>query len=122
MCLAAFPGAHLVSDVWNGRTWAPVTSRMLTYPIGLTCSGARGCWLLGMTHRYRPLALRWQRDGWVPVSVPTRPRRGYLSALACGNRCWVVGGTGGARRNGVPYNVPADRAAGLNPSRLRFPR
>jgi len=106
MCLAAFPGASLVTDVWNGRTWAPVTSSMLTYPIGLTCSGGRACWLLGMTRKDRPLALRWQRDGWAPVTVPTRPHRGYLSALACASGCWAVGGQGGSRRNGVPYTNP----------------
>ena len=106
MCLAAFPGTDLVTDVWNGRTWAPVTSSKLTYPIGLTCSGGQGCWLLGMTHRYRPLALRWQQGGWASVTVPTLPHQGYLSALACGNSCWAVGGTGGTRRNGVPYTYP----------------
>jgi hypothetical protein len=106
MCLAAFPGTDLVTDVWNGRTWAPVTSSMLTYPIGLTCSGARGCWLLGMTHRYHPLALRWQGDGWISVTVPTPAHRGYLSALACGSSCWAVGGQGSTRRNGVPYTYP----------------
>ena len=106
MCLAAFPGTHLVTDVWNGRTWAPVASGMLTYPVGLTCSASQGCWLLGMTRRDRPLALRWQRDDWVPVTVPTRPHRGYLSALACASSCWAVGGTGGTRRNGVPYTHP----------------
>jgi hypothetical protein len=106
MCLAAFPGTRLVTDVWNGRTWAPVTSSMLTYPIGLTCSGGQACWLLGMTRRDRPLALRWQRDGWASVTVPTRPHRGYLSALACASGCWAVGGQGGTRRDGGPYTSP----------------
>jgi hypothetical protein len=49
--------------------------------------GGQGCWLLGMTHRYRPLALGWHRGGWAPVTVPTLPHRRYLSALACGNSC-----------------------------------
>jgi hypothetical protein len=106
MCLAAFPGAELVTDVWNGRAWSPVTSSMLTYPIGLTCSGARGCWLLGMTRKYRPLALRWEGSTWASVTVPTARHRGYLSALACGSSCWAVGGQGGTRRNGVPYTHP----------------
>jgi hypothetical protein len=106
MCLAAFPGAHLVTDVWNGRTWAPVTSSMLTYPTALSCSGGQGCWLLGMTRKYRPLALRWQRDGWAPVTVPTSPHGGYLSGLACGSGCWAVGGQGGTRRDGDPYTYP----------------
>ena len=106
LCLAAFPGAHLVTDVWNGRTWASVTTRVPTYPTGLTCSHGRGCWLLGMTRGYRPLALRWQRDGWARMSVPAPPQRGDLSALACATRCWAVGGKGGTRRNGVPYTYP----------------
>jgi hypothetical protein len=106
MCLAAFPGAHLVTGIWNGRTWVPVTSSSLTHPIGLTCSGGQGCWLLGMTRSDRPLALRWQHSGWASVTVPARPHRGYLSALACGSGCWAVGGTGGTRRNGDPYTYP----------------
>lgn len=106
MCLAAFPGSNLVTDVWNGRAWAPVTSSKLTYPVGLTCAGGRGCWLLGMTRKYRPLALRWQGNGWASVTVPTAHHRGYLSALACGSGCWAVGGEGGTRRNGVPYTHP----------------
>jgi hypothetical protein len=105
-CLAAFPGSHLVTDVWNGRTWAPVTSSKLPYPIRLTCSGGQACWLLGMTRRDRPLALRWQRDGWAPVTVPTLPHQGYLSALACASSCWAVGGKDGTRRNGVPVTYP----------------
>jgi hypothetical protein len=106
MCLAAFPGTDLVTDVWNGRTWAAVTSSMLTYPVRLTCAGGQGCWLLGMTRRYHPLALRWQGNTWASVTVPTARGRGYLSALACGNGCWAVGGTGGTRRNGDPYTYP----------------
>jgi hypothetical protein len=106
MCLAAFPGADLVTDVWNGRTWAPVTSSMLTYPVRLTCSGAKDCWLLGMTRKYRPLALRWQGHGWTSVTVPDPRHQGYLTALACGSGCWAVGGEGGTRRNGVPYTHP----------------
>ncbi len=106
MCLAAFPGPDLVTDVWDGRSWAPVTSSMLAYPIGLTCSGGQGCWLLGMTRKYRPLALRWLANDWASVTVPTAHHRGYLSALACGSSCWAVGGEGGTRRNGVPYTHP----------------
>jgi hypothetical protein len=110
LCLAAFPGTDLVTDVWNGRTWSPVTSSMLTYPVGLTCSGtgagSTGCWLLGMTHKSRPLALRWQEDTWAPVTVPAARHQGYLTGLACGTRCWAVGGKGGTRRNGVPYTDP----------------
>jgi hypothetical protein len=107
MCLAAFPGpAHLVTDVWNGQAWTPVTTSMLTYPVGLTCSGGDGCWLLGMTHKDRPLALHWQSGGWAAVSGPAARHQGYLTALACGSGCWAVGGTGGTRRNGVPYTSP----------------
>ncbi len=106
MCLAAFPGRELVTDVWNGRAWAPVTSPALAYPIVLTCPGGQGCWLLGMTRKDRPLALRWQGGGWASVAVPLAPHRGYLSALACGSTCWAVGGEGGTRRNGVPYTRP----------------
>lgn len=106
MCLAAFPGARrLVTDAWNGRAWATVTSSALTYPVGLSCSGTRGCWLLGMTRKNRPLALHWPDGarGWSTVSVPSARHQGYLSALACGGGCWAVGGKGGTRRNGVPY-------------------
>jgi hypothetical protein len=107
LCLAAFPGSELVTGVWNGRAWAPVTSGKLAYPIGLTCSARQGCWLLGMTRKDRPLALRWQDGGWASVAVPfTKHHRGYLSALACGGGCWAVGGEGGIRRNGVPYTNP----------------
>jgi hypothetical protein len=107
LCLAAFSGHSLVTDVWNGRAWTPVTSSMLTYPVGLSCSGSKGCWLLGMTRKYRPLALHWQRQAgagtWTAVTVPSARHQGYLSALACGTGCWAVGGKGGARRNGVPF-------------------
>ena len=106
MCLAAFGGKDLVTDVWNGSTWTPAGSGMLTYPVGLTCSGARGCWLLGMTRKYRPLALRWQGNDWVAVAVPAVRHRGYLSDLACGSSCWAVGGQGGDRRDGDPYTRP----------------
>jgi hypothetical protein len=106
MCLAAFGGKELVTDVWNGSTWTPAGSSMLTYPVGLTCSGARGCWLLGMTRKYRPLALRWQGNDWVAVTVPAVRHRGYLSDLACGSSCWAVGGQGGDRRDGDPYTRP----------------
>ncbi len=108
MCLAVFPGASLVTDAWNGRSWTPVISSGLTYPVGLSCSGPRGCWLLGMTRKYRPLALHWQGPamGWAPVPVPSARHQGYLSALACGDGCWAVGGKGGNRRNGVPFSSP----------------
>lgn len=106
MCLAAYDGSKLVTDVWNGSTWASASSAALAYPVGLTCSGARGCWLLGMTRKYRPLALRWQGNDWVSVTVPAVRHRGYLSGLACGSGCWAVGGEGGNRRNGDPYTRP----------------
>jgi hypothetical protein len=112
MCLAAFPGTRqLVTDAWNGRAWTPVTTSKLTYPVGLSCSGARGCWLLGMTRKDHPLALHWRGGsggarGWAAVTVPSARHQGYLSALACGGGCWAVGGKGGTRRNGVPYTNP----------------
>jgi hypothetical protein len=106
LCLAAFSGASLVTDTWNGRAWTSVTTSMLTYPISLTCSGGHGCWLLGMTRKYRPLALRWQQGGWASVTGPAARHQGYLTALACGTGCWAVGGKGGTRRNGVPYTNP----------------
>jgi hypothetical protein len=104
LCLAAFPGSELVTDAWNGRAWTPVTSSMISYPAGLSCSGAKGCWLLGMTRTYRPLALHWQAggQGWTAVTGPAARHQGYLSALACGSGCWAVGGKGGPRRNGLP--------------------
>ena len=106
LCLAAWPGASLVTETWNGRAWTPVTSSMLTYPVSLTCSGGHGCWLLGMTRKYRPLALRWQQGSWAAVTGPAARHQGYLTALACGTGCWAVGGKGGTRRNGVPYTSP----------------
>ncbi len=106
LCLAAFPGSHPVTDTWNGRNWTPAATSLPAYPVDLTCSGADGCWLLGMTDKSRPLALRWQGGGWAPVTVHAPHHHGYLSALACGNRCWVVGGTGGTRGNGAPYTYP----------------
>jgi hypothetical protein len=108
LCLAAFPGTELVTDAWNGRAWTPVTSSKLTYPVGLSCSGAKGCWLLGMTRKHRPLAMRWQGGpaGWSAVTVRLPRGQGYLSALACDSGCWAVGGKGGTRRNGVPYTNP----------------
>jgi hypothetical protein len=107
LCLAAFPGpAHLVTDAWNGRAWTPVTTSMLTYPVGLSCSGGHGCWLLGMTRKNRPLALRWQQGGWAAVTGPAARHQGYLTGVACGSGCWAVGGQGGTRRNGVPYTSP----------------
>ncbi len=106
MCLAAFSGTKLVTDVWDGTAWTSVSSAGLAYPAGLTCSGGRGCWLLGMTRKYRPLALRWQGNDWVAVTVPTARRHGYLTDLACGGSCWAVGGEGGSRRNGSPYTRP----------------
>ena len=59
-----------------------------------------------MTGKSRPLALRWQGSGWAPVTVRAPHHHGYLDALACGDRCWVVGGTGGSRENGAPYTTP----------------
>ena len=107
LCLAAFPGADLVTDVWHGRAWTHVTSSKLTYPVGLSCSaaspGPAGCWLLGMTRASRPLALRWQGQGWASVAVPATHPQSYLTGLACAGDCWAVGGQGGTRRNGVPY-------------------
>ena len=109
MCLAAFPGGgQLVTDAWNGRAWTAVTSSKLTYPVGLSCSGGKACWLLGMTRKHRPLAMRWQAgaQGWAAVTVRLPGSQGYLSGLACDSGCWAVGGTGGTRRNGVPYTNP----------------
>jgi hypothetical protein len=106
MCLAAYDGRTLVTDVWNGSTWTPVSSSTLSYPVGLTCSGGKGCWLLGMTRKHHPLALRWQGNDWVPVTVPAVRHSGYLSDLACGSACWAVGGEAGDRRNGDPYTRP----------------
>ena len=105
-CLAAFPGRQAVTETWNGRTWTPVTTMLPAYPVALSCSGTSGCWLLGMTGKSRPLALRWQGGGWASVKVSAPHHHGYLSALACGSRCWVVGGTGGSRENGAPYTTP----------------
>ncbi len=106
MCLAAFPGPGAVTDTWNGRAWTPVATSLPPYPVAMTCSGANGCWLLGMTSTSRPLALHWQGGGWAPVTVRAPHHHGYLDALACGNRCWVVGGTSGSRENGAPYTYP----------------
>jgi hypothetical protein len=106
MCLAAYDGTTLVTDVWNGSTWTPVSSAALSYPVGLACSGGNGCWLLGMTRKYHPLALRWQRSDWVSVTVPAVRHGGYYSDLACGSSCWAVGGQGGNRRNGDPHTRP----------------
>jgi hypothetical protein len=106
MCLAAFPGPKPVTDTWDGRAWTRVAASLPAYPVDLTCSGAGGCWLLGMTGTSRPLALRWQGSGWAQVSVRAPHHHGYLNALACGTRCWVVGGAGGARGNGAPYTYP----------------
>jgi hypothetical protein len=106
VCLAAFPGRQAVTDTWNGRTWTPVTTTLPAYPVALSCSGAGGCWLLGTTGKSRSLALRWQGAAWASVTVRAPQRHGYLSALACGNRCWAVGGTGGSRENGAPYTTP----------------
>lgn len=106
VCLAAFPGRHAVTDSWNGRSWTTVTTTLPAYPVALTCSGTSGCWLLGMTGKSRPLALRWQGAGWASVKVSAPHHHGYLAALACGDRCWVVGGTGGSRENGAPYTTP----------------
>lgn len=106
MCLAAFPGPGPVTDTWNGRVWTPVATSLPTYPVELNCSGANGCWLLGTTGKSRPLALRWQGGGWASVTVRAPHHHGYLSSLACGDRCWVVGGTGGNRGNGAPYTYP----------------
>jgi hypothetical protein len=107
LCLAAFPDADLVTDVWNGRAWTPVTGAKLTYPVGLSCSGASqgpaDCWLLGMTRASHPLAMRWQGQGWASVAVAATRPHSYLTGLACGSDCWAVGGQGGTRRNGVPY-------------------
>jgi hypothetical protein len=106
MCLAAYDGTKLVTDVWNGRTWTPVSSSALIYPVGLTCSSGKGCWLLGMTRKHKPLALRWQQNDWVAMTAPVVRHSGYLSGLACGSSCWAVGGVGGNRRNGDPYTRP----------------
>jgi len=68
-----------------------VTSSKLTYPVGLSCSavspGPAGCWLLGMTRASRPLALRWQGQGWVSVAVPATHPQSYLTGLACASDC-----------------------------------
>jgi hypothetical protein len=105
MCLAAFPGSDPVTDAWNGRAWTPVAGSLPAYPVGLTCSAAKGCWLLGKTGRSGPLALHWQDRAWMPVAIPANSH-GYLNGLACGTGCWAVGGTGGARNNGAPYTTP----------------
>jgi hypothetical protein len=106
MCLAAFPGSRPVTDAWNGRSWTPVATSLLAYPAGLACSASAGCWLLGTTSRFRPLALRWQRGRWTPVIVRAPRPHGFLTGLACANNCWVVGGTGGARGDGASYTYP----------------
>ena len=113
MCLAAFGGKDLVTDVWNGSTWTPAGPSMLTYPVGLTCSGARGCWLLGMTRKYRPLALRWQGNDWVAVAVPGAPPR---LPERPGLRQQMLGGRRPGRRppRRRPLHPPADSAAGLS--------
>jgi hypothetical protein len=105
MCVAAFPGRNPVTDAWNGRAWTQTATALPLYPVALECVGA-GCWMLGMTGKSRPLALRWQATDWAAVTVRAPHHRGYLTALACGEKCWVVGGTGGSRENGAPYTTP----------------
>jgi hypothetical protein len=106
MCVAAFPGSHPVTETWNGRTWTRVTASLPAYPSGLSCSRTGGCWLLGMTVRSRPLALKWQGSAWTPVAMPAARRHGYLNAAACGSRCWAVGGRNGTRVNGGSFTYP----------------
>jgi hypothetical protein len=105
-CLAAFPGRKPLTDAWNGRAWTQVATALPAYPVALQCSGAGGCWLLGMSGKSRPLAWRWQGTDWAPVTVRAPHHHGYLNALACGDKCWVVGGTGGSRENGAPDTTP----------------
>jgi hypothetical protein len=120
MCLAVFQGrdalssatsASVVTEQWDGHAWTPRPAALPPYLANLTCSGSRGCWLLGATRSSRPLALHWQQPPggqgrWAPVAVAIPQPSGYLSGLGCGRSCWAVGAAGTTRGNGVFYSLP----------------
>lgn len=106
-CLALLrSGRGQVTEKWNGRSWTAAAGNPPPYLAGLTCSGSRGCWLLGTSRAFAPLALRWEHGSWAGVPVTGASSRGYLAGLACGSRCWAVGGRTSTLGDGSSYSHP----------------
>ena len=106
-CLALLrSGRGLVTEEWNGRSWTAAAGNPLPYLAGLTCSGSRGCWLLGTSRALAPLAQRLDHSTWAPAPLTGASPPGYLAGLACGTRCWAVGGRTSTLGDGSSYSRP----------------
>ena len=53
-----------------------------------------------------PLALRWEHGTWAGGPVTGAGSRGYLAGVACGTRCWAVGGRTSMLGDGSSYSHP----------------
>ena len=106
-CLALLrSGRGLVSEEWNGRSWTAAAGNPPPYLAGLTCAGGRGCWLLGTSRALVPLAQRWEHGTWAGAPLTGASSRGYVAGLACGTRCWAVGGRTSTLGDGSSYSRP----------------
>ncbi len=106
-CLALLrSGRGQVTEEWNGRSWTATAGNPPPYLAGLTCSASRGCWLLGTSGALAPLALRREHGTWAGVPVTGASSRGYLAGVACGSRCWAVGGRTSTLGDGSSYSHP----------------
>jgi hypothetical protein len=106
-CLALLrSGRDLITEHWNGSSWTPAAGRPPPYLADLACAGGRGCWLLGTSDALAPLALRWGNGSWVRTPVTGASQRGYFGDLACGTRCWAIGGQTSTLGDGSSYSHP----------------
>jgi hypothetical protein len=106
-CLALLrSGRDLIAEHWNGSSWTPAADRPPPYLADLACAGDHGCWLLGTSDALAPLALRWTNGSWVRTPVAGASQRGYLGDLACGTRCWAIGGRTSTLGDGSSYSHP----------------
>ena len=65
---------------------------------GVSCSGAKSCWAVGVYAKGKNQTLRWNGRKWTLVPAPNRNKRAHrgLNAVSCirSADCWAVGGDG----------------------------
>ena len=98
-------GAPL-AERWNGAAWMTTSTPSVTYLedpwggggtlMGVSCTSPTSCTAIGGVGSdiiLRPLAERWNGDGWTVESTPQSPIHGLLNGVSCrcSTGCTAVG-------------------------------